>query len=173
MSTKDGVTEQPAEEASKLAPHAKNGDLAGLLTSFVKASHEVDLVEFERQLRVAVRRASQLPPPNYCSAIQTEALAFLTYLRMRLEAALVHELGAGDQTLTALQSPVHAEALSKALELMRLSQELIQGWAQSTRHWSLAGMKQKARKKRGSENHMNEGYRKLVKSGVLPDVRTR
>jgi hypothetical protein len=150
------------------------GDLAGLLDAIIKSPQAATLKQVDSLMRRAVTEAGKQSPRQFTRAVYREAMAFLSYLQMRLHSLAVRSLADGDAVSQAPLDELVEKLLPHIERLMRLAQDLSQSWATTTRQWKLG-------RPRGGEatggrlrrpRNGNEWYKQLIEDGFVPEIRT-
>jgi hypothetical protein len=144
----------------ELEVRVEAGDLSAMLEWFTTAPPGAyNLRHLDRLLRRAIDQASRRPPRRFTGEVYRQALGFVTYVLLRLQACTVHALGQVDDRHASdfNRLPRDLAALLAPIErLSRLAGELGQAWASSSRLWVLAQRNQASatkapRRRRGAD----------------------
>jgi hypothetical protein len=170
----DAETPDPLKSMKALA---MAGDLAGLLDAFITFPRTAaGIRQIRPLLRSSVKQASKQSPRRFTREVYREATAFLAYVQMRLHTYAVLALADVDRQSQPRLEPLSDELTTKILpqieQLLRLTMELSQSWAQTCRLWRLTRRGTGNANGRRRPRDFNEWYDGLVEDGVLPELHT-
>jgi hypothetical protein len=168
-----GEADKP-DAASAMLAMAKAGDLAGLLDAIIKRPPAAgDLRKIDVLLRGSVRLAGKNSPRRFTKAVFREVMAFVAYVQMRLHVHAVQCLAADELPGQQSSDELTSKLLPRIEQFARLTQELAQSWATTSRQWELARhARNRASGRRPPPRSLNESYRRLVEDGILPEITT-
>jgi hypothetical protein len=129
---------------------ADAGDFANLVESFTVAPNNYrDLRQIPILLRQAIEQASRRSPRKFTGEVYRQALAYLTYLTLRLQVCADRCLHIADEERAPKREQLPEELLilvPHIERLARLTHEMAAGWASTDRRWALARQRKRRRK---------------------------
>jgi hypothetical protein len=136
-------TSPPAGPQEQLERLADRGDVAAVLDRLVQGPDLfTDLPQLTALLSRSVRAVSHQGGRAVCRDLHRQALAFLQYVGLRLQASALRIAADSDRLRGASPDRVPADLTDRVLPqvaaLFRLQAELAHSWAATERLWGLA-----------------------------------